>query len=58
MKCLVFLVSARRMIQVMSGVTDQRVQQLQVRTVIKMRRERSKDKDKDNDNDRDKYRSR
>ena len=26
-----FLVSARRMIQVMSGVTDQRVQQLQVR---------------------------
>ena len=56
MKCLVFLVSARRMIQVMSGVTDQRVQQLQVRTVINMSRERSKDKDKDND--RDKCRSR
>ena len=28
--CLVLLVSARRMIQVMSGVTDPRVQQLQV----------------------------
>ena len=54
---MVFLVSARRMIQVMSGVTDQRVQQLQVRTVIKMRRERSKDKykDKDKDKDKDKY---
>ena len=33
--CLVLLVSARRMIQVMSGVTDPRVQQLQVKKTFK-----------------------
>ena len=32
--CLVLLVSARGMIQVMSGVTDPRVQQLQVKKNI------------------------